>query len=96
LDNDGLYQPEMTEMTEIVLSTGPVELISEVSNNNDEDTEPAQIIDLEEADAPADADADADPDAPAEALDSTEETEPDTYSEMPHFPEQIALIVNEI
>ena len=47
LDIDGLYQPEVAdviEMTEIVLSTSPVQLISE-----DPDTEPAQIIDLDVA-----------------------------------------------
>ena len=78
LDIDGLYQPEVAdavEMTEIVLSTGQVELISE----EDPDTEPAQIIDLDDTE-------------PEEAADAEEE--PETYSEMPHFP--IALIVNEI
>ena len=53
LDNDGLYQLEVAdviEMTEIVLSTSPVELISE-----DPDTEPAQIIDLDDIEESAEA-----------------------------------------
>ena len=53
LDNDGLYQHEVAdvpEMTEIVLSTSPVELISE-----DPDTEPAQIIDLDDIEESAEA-----------------------------------------
>jgi predicted RNA-binding protein with RPS1 domain len=53
LDIDGLYQHEVAdavEMTEIVLSTGHVEIISNVAENPD--TEPAQIIDLDEAEEP--------------------------------------------
>jgi hypothetical protein len=93
LDIDGLYQPEVAdavEMTEIVLSTGQVELISE----EDPDTEPAQIIDLDDTEPEEAAEAaEADKEEPAEEAAEAEE-EPETYSEMPHFP--IALIVNEI
>ena len=99
LDNDGLYQHEVAdvpEMTEIVLSTSPVELISE-----DPDTEPAQIIDLDdieesaEAEEPTEESTEESTEEPAEepTEESTEEST-DAYSEMPHFP--IALIVTEL
>ena len=94
LDGDGLYQPEMTE---IMLSNS-----SEVVIIDDPDTEPAQIIDdTPAADAPEDdtpednAPEDNAPEADAEAVEDTDEPA-DDLSEMPHFPEPITLLVNEI
>jgi len=91
LDGDGLYQPEMTE---IVLSSSSGNVIIA-----DPDTEPAQIID----EAPTESD-EAPEEAPEEAPvpeEAPEEEAPETateeeHSEMPHFPDQIALIINEI
>jgi outer membrane biosynthesis protein TonB len=88
LDGDGLYQPEMTE---IVLSSSSGNVIIA-----DPDTEPAQIIDeapTESDEAPEEApEEEAVPEeAPEEEASAEEE-----HSEMPHFPDQIALIINEI
>jgi len=69
------------EMTEIVLSSS-----SGIGVIADPDTESAQIID----EAPAEAE-EAPEEAPEEEASAEEE-----HSEMPHFPEQIALIINEI
>ena len=102
LDVDGLYPVDAPEMTEIILSTGHVELISNVTDNPD--TEPAQIIDLGDSEDADEAEPVTEPVAevvepvtePAEEAEDDEPTEDvaESYSEMPHFP--IALIVNEI
>jgi hypothetical protein len=102
LDVDGLYPVDAPEMTEIILSTGHVELISNVTDNPD--TEPAQIIDLGDSEDADEAEPVTEPVAevvepvtePAEEAEDDEPNEDvaESYSEMPHFP--IALIVNEI
>ena len=85
LDGDGLYQPEMTE---IVLSSS-----SEVVVIADPDTESAQIVDEVPEEAPEEAhEEEAHEEAHEEEAPAAEEEQ----SEMPHFPEQIALIINEI
>ena len=84
LDGDGLYQPEMTEI--VLSSSSGIVVIA------DPDTESAQIID----EAPAEAE-EAPEEAPAEAEEAPEEEAPEEeHSEMPHFPEQISLVINEI
>ena len=98
LDGDGLYQPEMTEI--VLSSSSGIVVIA------DPDTESAQIIDEASAadseEAPEEAPEEEaheeeahEEEAPAE--EAPEETVPEEeHSEMPHFPEQISLIINEL